>query len=146
MGEMGSAQVRHFARSHIQPRTGTLSYHFMGVWQRGQREPGATIDNSSGIRRMQTLRKLPISSPNTKMNAITKVCAAPSRCYALCHTCSMLSTQPRIRSVRCLTRTPCRLADRAVAVLLVGLRSVENGVGEFFGHAVRYVRCSDRLH
>jgi hypothetical protein len=32
----------------------------------GQRDPGATMDISSGIRVMQTFRKLPITSPKRK--------------------------------------------------------------------------------
>src|SRR5258708_20610714 len=80
MGEIGSRQDRPFAPRHTQPNTGTLSYHLMGVSHRGHREPGATIDTSSGIRAMQTFRKLPITNPNTKMKAMTKVCAAQSLC------------------------------------------------------------------
>ena len=53
-----------------------MSYHFIAVWHRGQRELGATMDMSSGMRRMQTFRKLPITSPNTKMKAMTKMCGA----------------------------------------------------------------------
>ena len=75
--EIGSPHERHFALSHIHPNTGTLSYHLMGVMQRGHREPGATIDKSSGIRAIHTFRKLPITNPNKKMKAITKVCARP---------------------------------------------------------------------
>ena len=101
--EIGSPHDRHFALSHIQPNTGTLSYHFIGVSHRGHRDPGATIDKSSGIRKMHTLRKLPINNPNTKMKAMTKVCAATSLCYALCHTRLPPSTRPHPLSVRCLT-------------------------------------------
>jgi hypothetical protein len=38
----------------------------MGVPHPGQREPGDTIETPSGIRVMQTFRKLPITSPNRK--------------------------------------------------------------------------------
>src|SRR5579859_3753501 len=67
---MGSPHDRHLALSHIHPNTGTLSYHLMGVLHRGHRDPGATIDTSSGIRVMHTFRKLPITNPNAKTNAV----------------------------------------------------------------------------
>jgi hypothetical protein len=34
------------------------------------------MEKSSGIRKMQTFRKLPITKPKRKMKAMTKVCAA----------------------------------------------------------------------
>ena len=73
IGEMGRLQVRHLPRSKSQLKTGTLSYQFMGVWHRGHREAGATMEKSSGIRKMQTFRKLPITMPKKKMKAMTKV-------------------------------------------------------------------------
>jgi len=42
----------------------------MGVVQFGQREPGEIIETSSGIRVMQTFRKLPITAPNRKINML----------------------------------------------------------------------------
>ena len=75
---MGRPQVRHLPRSQSQPKIGTLSYQFMSVWHRGHREAGATMETSSGIRKMQTFRKLPITMPKRKMKAMTKVCAAQS--------------------------------------------------------------------
>jgi hypothetical protein len=45
----------------------------IGVSQRGQREPGETIDNPSGIREMQTFKKLPTMRPNRKKKAMTTV-------------------------------------------------------------------------
>jgi hypothetical protein len=66
IGEMGSRQFRHFPRSHSQPRTGTLSYGLIGFKQRGHREPGATMEIPSGMREMQTFRKLPMQIPNRK--------------------------------------------------------------------------------
>jgi hypothetical protein len=38
----------------------------MGVRQRGQREPGETIESSSGMREMHTFKKLPITAPKRK--------------------------------------------------------------------------------
>ncbi len=73
---MGKLQVRHLALNQSQPKTGTLSYQRIGVWHRGHREPGATMDRSSGMRKMQTFRKLPITNPSTKMKAMNKVWAA----------------------------------------------------------------------
>jgi len=99
---MGKLQLRHLPLSQIQPRTGTLSYHCMGVWHRGHRDPGATMERSSGMRKMQTFRKLPITNPSTKMKAMTKVWAAQSLCMQMCHIRSARSTQPLAASVRCL--------------------------------------------
>jgi hypothetical protein len=36
------------------------------------------MERSSGMRKMQTFRKLPITNPSTKMKAMTKVRAAQS--------------------------------------------------------------------
>ena len=36
------------------------------------------MERSSGMRKMQTFRKLPITNPSTKMKAMTKVWAAQS--------------------------------------------------------------------
>jgi hypothetical protein len=43
----------------------------MGVSQRGQREPGDTMDKPAGIRDMQTFKKLPTTMPNRKKKAMT---------------------------------------------------------------------------
>jgi len=45
---------------------GTLSYGMMGFLQRGQRDAGETIEIPSGIREMQTFRKLPMQMPKRK--------------------------------------------------------------------------------
>jgi hypothetical protein len=45
----------------------------MGVPQRGQRDPGDTMEISSGIRVMQTFRKLPTTIPNRKKKAMPTV-------------------------------------------------------------------------
>ena len=47
----------------------------MGVPHFGQRDPGKMMEISSGIRVMQTFRKLPMTAPNKKKNmmAITTV-------------------------------------------------------------------------
>ena|SRR5271167_3655095 len=38
----------------------------MALRQRGQREPGETMEIPSGMREMQTFRKLPMQMPNRK--------------------------------------------------------------------------------
>src|SRR5271165_5380540 len=38
----------------------------MGFLQRGQRDPGETIEMPSGMREMQTFRKLPMQMPKRK--------------------------------------------------------------------------------
>ena len=43
-----------------------LSYGLIGVWQRGQRDAGAMMEMSSGMREMQTFKKLPITMPKRK--------------------------------------------------------------------------------
>jgi hypothetical protein len=63
---MGVEQERHFPRKISQERMGMLSYGLMGAAQFGQRDAGKTIETSSGIREMQTFRKLPIIKPNKK--------------------------------------------------------------------------------
>jgi hypothetical protein len=81
IGEMGSAHVRHFPRSHSQANTGTLSYGLMAVPHCGHRDPGVTMEMSSGIRVMQTFRKLPTIIPNRKKmtEMMTTVCPATPR-------------------------------------------------------------------
>ena len=50
-----------------------LSYGLMGASHRGQREPGETTESSSGMREIQTFRKLPMTMPKRKKkNAITE--------------------------------------------------------------------------
>ena len=70
MGEIGAWQWRHLPPSASQLMTGTLSYGLMRVAQCGQRERGDTMDVPSGIRVMQTLRKLPTMSPKSKNAAM----------------------------------------------------------------------------
>jgi hypothetical protein len=65
---MGSPHARHFPRSHNHPKIGTLSYGLIGVLHCGHLDPGETIDSSSGIRVMQTFRKLPTIVPSKKKN------------------------------------------------------------------------------
>ncbi len=89
IAEIGCPHERHLPRSHSQPKTGTLSYGLIGVRQRGQRELGDTTDNPSGIRAMQTFRKLPNTIPNKKKIAIN---AATLR---LCHSARGVSTGTR---------------------------------------------------
>ena len=68
-----SCPLWHLPPSQIHPNTGTLSYHRIAVPHFGHFDAGATIDTSSGIRKMQTFRKLPITIPNrnTKMTIAT---------------------------------------------------------------------------
>ena len=40
----------------------------MLFWQAGQNEPGNAMDNFSGIRKIQTFKKLPIIDPRMKDN------------------------------------------------------------------------------
>src|SRR5512137_2454058 len=65
---MGSPQSRHRPRRMSQLTTGMLSKGRMDFPHFGQWEAGNTMDLPSGIRQMQTLRKLPIAAPKT--NAI----------------------------------------------------------------------------
>src|ERR1017187_9300895 len=64
--EMGVPQFRHFPRRYSQVTSGTFRYQGMEYLQCGQWEGGETMLCPSGIRWMQTLRKLPIMEPNTK--------------------------------------------------------------------------------
>ena len=64
--EMGAPQFRHFPRSDSQVTSGMFRYHGMEYLQCGQWEGGETMLCPSGIRWMQTLRKLPTMEPNTK--------------------------------------------------------------------------------
>src|SRR5215467_9471826 len=72
--EIGAPHARHLPRSHSHANTGTLSDHLIAIPHFGHREPGEIIEISSGIRVMQTFRKLPITIPNRKKN-IPKVMA-----------------------------------------------------------------------
>ena len=64
--EMGAPQFRHFPRRYSQVTSGMFRYHGMEYLQCGQWEGGETMLCPSGIRWMQTLRKLPTMEPNTK--------------------------------------------------------------------------------
>ena len=64
--DAGAAQCRHRPRSQSHDRIGTLSYQAIGVRQCGQRDAGETTERSSGMRWMQTLRKLPTEAPIAK--------------------------------------------------------------------------------
>ena len=66
--EIRSPHARHFPLSQVHPKTGTLSYGLIAVPHFGQRDPGEIIEMSSGIRVMQTFRKLPMTIPNRKKN------------------------------------------------------------------------------
>src|SRR5213594_1406842 len=63
---MRARQARQRAPSQAHETSGTLSYQTIGVAQRGQREPGRTIDSSAGSRWMHTFRKLPMQVPAVK--------------------------------------------------------------------------------
>src|SRR6266851_9796499 len=86
--DIGSPHARHFPRSHSHANKGTLSYGLMGVPHRGQRDPGETMEISSGILVMQTFRKLPTIIPNRKKKTLmmTTVCpATPRPLSSICH-------------------------------------------------------------
>ena len=55
--------------SSSQLTTGMLSYGLICVLQAVQCDDGSTTDSSRGIRRMQTFKKLPITSPSKNMAA-----------------------------------------------------------------------------
>ena len=74
---MGKLQVRHLALNQSQPKTGTLSYQRIGVWHRGHREPGETMETPSGMREMQTFRKLPMTMPKRKKKSGITVSTLP---------------------------------------------------------------------
>src|SRR5438552_7640145 len=67
IGLIGSRQWRHFPRSRSQEKIGMLSRQAMAAPQRGQLERGRTTDcfGSAPQRRMQTLRKLPMTAPKS---------------------------------------------------------------------------------
>ena len=68
----------------------------MGVPHFGHREPGKTIEISSGIRVMQTFRKLPTIVPKRKknMDTMTTIESAASRPLSvLSHSLPALSTR-----------------------------------------------------
>jgi hypothetical protein len=50
-----------------------LSYGLIGFSHRGHRDPGETIETSSGMRVIHTFKKLPMMSPNRKKKAMTTV-------------------------------------------------------------------------
>jgi hypothetical protein len=69
----------------------------IGVPHFGHRDPGEMMESSSGIRVMQTFRKLPITIPNRKkkMDMMTTVELAASRpLLVLSHSLPRLSTNP----------------------------------------------------
>src|SRR5215204_2803983 len=70
MIEIGLPHPRHRALSRSHDRMGTFSYHDNPRPQPGQCEPGVTMDSfgSAPHRRMQTLRKLPMSTPMRAAN------------------------------------------------------------------------------
>src|SRR5882724_11264427 len=87
IGEMGRAQLRHLPRRSSQPKTGILSYGLIGLRQRGQREPGEMMETPSGMREMQTLRKLPMTMPKRKKKkgiTVSTVPQAERRLNAVC--------------------------------------------------------------
>src|SRR5215203_1953595 len=63
--EIGVWHVRHRPRRATQLNTGTSSYHWSGVSQFGQCEPGCTIDSWRGTRYNTTLRNDPNNAPST---------------------------------------------------------------------------------
>jgi hypothetical protein len=71
MTEMDARHVRHRPRSTNQLTTGTFSNHDSGRRHDVQCDAGQVTEAWSGSRWMQTLRKLPISSPNNP-NAMTR--------------------------------------------------------------------------
>src|SRR5258708_34214956 len=77
IGEMGKPQLRHLPRKISQLKTGMLSYGLIGLRQRGQREPGETMERPSGMREMQTFRKLPMTMPKRKKKSGITVSTLP---------------------------------------------------------------------
>ncbi len=59
--------LRHLPRSARKLITGIISYHFRRYPQLMQWEPVFTISSFSGIRKMQTFKKLPITMPKRNM-------------------------------------------------------------------------------
>jgi len=49
----------------------------MGLRQRGQREPGETMESPSGMREIQTFRKLPMTMPKRKKKMGITVLTVP---------------------------------------------------------------------
>src|SRR5260221_8340959 len=77
IGEMGEPQLRHLPRRISQPKRGMLSYGLIGLRQRGHREPGETMETPSGMREMQTFRKLPMTMPKRKKKSGITVSTVP---------------------------------------------------------------------
>src|SRR5258708_14214251 len=74
---MGKPQLRHLPRKISQLKTGMLSYGLIGLRQRGHREPGETMETPSGMREMQTFRKLPMTMPKRKKKSGITVSTVP---------------------------------------------------------------------
>src|SRR5260370_32519884 len=77
VGEWGKGQLRHLARRIGQLKTGRLAYGWIGLRQRGHREPGETMETPSGMREMQTFRKLPMTMPKRKKKSGITVSTLP---------------------------------------------------------------------
>src|SRR5713226_10115477 len=71
--EIDIAQARQRPRRSANERSGRLSYHAIGVPQRGHAERGRQRLRRSGRRAITTFRKLPMTSPNRA----TETSAAP---------------------------------------------------------------------
>src|ERR1700757_4377793 len=80
---MGKPQLRHLPRRISQPKTGMLSYGLIGLRQRGHREPGEMMETPSGMREMQTFRKLPMTMPKRKKKKGIKDSTVPQAVWRL---------------------------------------------------------------
>jgi hypothetical protein len=86
----------------------------MAVRHRGQREPGETTDKPSGMREMQTFRKLPITMPKRKNKKGITALTLPHPCEAL----NAPKQMPcRMANGKSLLRLPARFEDAACVKL-----------------------------
>ena len=69
---MGARQFAQRPRNHSQVMSGRFKNHGMEYRQCGQCDGGETTLNSSGMRWMQTFRKLPTIAPKMKNTPVQK--------------------------------------------------------------------------
>ena len=110
IGDIGSPHDRHFPLSSNHEMTGMLSRAWSAAPQRGQRDRGLTTDcfGSAPQREMQTLRKLPSTSPSTAANAITTPAGTSVTQHLIEQDCSGGADAQRLGTFRQGDRHPPR--------------------------------------
>ena len=120
--------LRHLPRSARKLITGIISYHFRRYPQLMQWEPVFTISSFSGIRKMQTFKKLPITMPKRNMMMYSMI---SGNMYCPSVGCRLTYYPPPVQNSVCMYMQFCIEGEGCLSYIMTDIYVLVSGFIRF---------------